>query len=255
MSNLALVKSESFGSVQCDFYKNGNEFWMTRRQIGDALEYSDPQKSIKDIHSRHKDRLDMFSRGAQIALPSGGRQTVTLYSAKGIYEICRWSQQPKADSFYDWVYEMLEGLRTGKLTLSKFKTPEQRQFELQIKFKNASVRQSNALIKVADKYGNFLSPQSLQTIISEATSFITGRRIIPLPEVKKTWSATEIGEELNMSANMVGRIANKLNLKTDDYGITVLGTAKNGKQIPTFQYFAAGRKAIIDHVTKHLAVV
>lgn len=43
---------------------------------------------------------------------------MVLYSAKGVYEICRWSRQPKADEFYDHVYEILEGLRLGYLKLS-----------------------------------------------------------------------------------------------------------------------------------------
>jgi hypothetical protein len=42
---------------------------------------------------------------------------VYLYSTRGIYEICRRSQQPKADQFFDWVYDILEGLRRGELQL------------------------------------------------------------------------------------------------------------------------------------------
>lgn len=117
MSNLSLVKSENFGSIRCDLYTEGNDFWMTRRQIGEALEYENPNDAIKDIHRRHRDRLDKFSRGVQIALPSGGTQNTTVYSSKGVYEICRWSQQSNADKFYDWVYDLLEGIRTGRISL------------------------------------------------------------------------------------------------------------------------------------------
>jgi len=117
MSNLALVKSENFGNVQCDFYGDKNNFWMTRKQIGEALDYVDPEDSIYRIHERHKDRLDRFSTIDRLTTVEGGR-TVTremiLYSPKGVYEICRWSQQPKADAFFDWVYDRLEELRTGK---------------------------------------------------------------------------------------------------------------------------------------------
>ncbi|QEY33844.1 hypothetical protein FL966_01615 [Caproiciproducens galactitolivorans] len=60
--NLQLIKSESFGSVECDFYGNGkNEFFMTREQIGCALGYSDPSDAIRKIHDRHKERLNRFS--------------------------------------------------------------------------------------------------------------------------------------------------------------------------------------------------
>ena len=42
MKNLELVTTENFGAVTCDFYRNvGNEIFMTREQIGEALEYVD----------------------------------------------------------------------------------------------------------------------------------------------------------------------------------------------------------------------
>lgn len=74
-TELQLVKSEQFYGVNCDFYKgNDDEMWLTRKQIGEALEYNHGRKAIKDIHARHKDRLDKFSimlkiRGAQTAPP------------------------------------------------------------------------------------------------------------------------------------------------------------------------------------------
>jgi prophage antirepressor-like protein len=151
MSNLALVKSEMFGDIQCDFYQNKeNELFLTRKQIGESLEYSNPNNAIKDIHKRHKDRLDKFSRIAQIALPSGGTQSTTVYSTKGVYEVCRWSQQPKANDFYDWVYEMLEALRTGELYKATFQPHIQALQEAQntllkltegIKSENAELRE------------------------------------------------------------------------------------------------------------------
>jgi len=120
MNSLALVKSENFSAVQCDFYRGKKEIWMTRKQIGEALGYSDPQKAIDKIHDRHKDRLDKFSVTVKLGGVEGNREVqrdTCLYSAKGVYEICRWSKQAKANQFYDWVYDMLEGLRTGKIRM------------------------------------------------------------------------------------------------------------------------------------------
>lgn len=114
--SLQMVRKERFGQVYCDFFTDQKEIWLSRRQIGEALEYEEPTQSIKNIHHRHKQRLDRFSRMAQIDTPSG-KQEAVLYNAKGVYEICRWSQQPKADYFYDWVYEMLEKIRSGNEVL------------------------------------------------------------------------------------------------------------------------------------------
>lgn len=119
MEKFEVVKNSQFGTIACNYYSNGNgEFFMTRQQIGQALEYDTPRKAIEKIHRKHKDRLDKFSVVTKLATTDGKQYDVFLYSAKGVYEICRWSRQPRADEFYDHVYEILEGLRLGYLKLS-----------------------------------------------------------------------------------------------------------------------------------------
>ena len=56
--------------------------------------------------------MDRFSLTKMV----NGREEF-FYSAKGVYEICRHSDMLVADAFYDAVYEVLEGLRTGYLSL------------------------------------------------------------------------------------------------------------------------------------------
>lgn len=122
MDRLEKVKNSRFGTVVCDYYGNGKgEFFMTRQQIGQALEYDTPRKAIENIHKKHKERLDKFSTVLTLRTVEGTRKVsreMFLYSAKGVYEICRWSRQPKADEFYDHVYDILEGLRLGYLKLT-----------------------------------------------------------------------------------------------------------------------------------------
>ena len=118
---LSLVKSENFGTVQCDFWKNDNEYYMTRDQIGTALEYPEPRKAIEKIHTRNADRLDKFSTVVSLGTVEGNRtvnRNVIIYSSKGIYEICRFSRQDKANEFMDWVWDIIDNLRTGELQLS-----------------------------------------------------------------------------------------------------------------------------------------
>src|SRR5690625_2525047 len=113
--NLSLATREMFGQNEMNIYQNkNNDIFMTREQIGQALEYKNPRRAIKDIHLRNKDRLDKFSRRAQVDTPSGTQETV-VYNEKGIYEIIRKSAQPKADEFYDWVYDLLSKLRKQEL--------------------------------------------------------------------------------------------------------------------------------------------
>lgn len=119
MNNLVKVRNSKFGSIMCDYYgDNGGEFFMTRQQIGEALGYDNPMIAIAKIHDRHKDRIDKFSVLTKLTGTDGKRYETYLYSAKGVYEICRWSRQLAADAFYDHVYDILEGLRLGYLRLS-----------------------------------------------------------------------------------------------------------------------------------------
>lgn len=112
MQNLSLVKSEPFGTINCDFYRNpDNELFMTREQIGRALEYGDPIRAISKIHERNQERLNPNSVVVKLTTTDGKSYDTYLYTPKGIYEICRWSRQPKANAFFDWVYEVIESIR------------------------------------------------------------------------------------------------------------------------------------------------
>lgn len=111
-TELKLVKEGEFLGTKCDFYMDDKQnVYMTREQIGAALQYSNPRVAITKIHSRYKDRLDKFSGVTRLVLPQGGTQDTTIYVTRGIYEICRFSRQPVADQFYDWVYDQIETLR------------------------------------------------------------------------------------------------------------------------------------------------
>lgn len=109
---LELVKEGDFLGTKCNFYKDeDNNVYMTREQIGQALKYSNPQKAIDNIHSRNKERLNKFSVTLKLRATDGKQYNTTLYTEKGIYDICRFSKQPIADQFYDWVYEQIQLIR------------------------------------------------------------------------------------------------------------------------------------------------
>ena len=53
MSTLKLVTTETFNNLSCSFYRNINDdILLTREQIGQALDYSNPIKAIQNIHSK-----------------------------------------------------------------------------------------------------------------------------------------------------------------------------------------------------------
>lgn len=114
---LKLITTETFGNVPCDFYRNMNdEMLLTRNQIGQALEYKNPQKAIDNIHAKHKDRLDDLSVTTKLRATDGKEYFTTLYTQRGIMEICRWSRQFKANQFMDWVWDIIESYRNNTLS-------------------------------------------------------------------------------------------------------------------------------------------
>lgn len=78
-----------------------------------------------------------------------------------------------------------------------------------------------------------------QILQAYAAKEIVGKFALPLPEMaRETYTAEEIGAELGISANMVGRIANANNLKTDEYGQWFVDKAKHSaKEVRSFRYF------------------
>lgn len=128
--NLKLITTETFGELPCNFYRNANDdVLLTREQIGQALEYADPIKAIQNIHAKHKDRLDQFSvriKSETFDHPQSevGRKNNLMtervyYTERGIMELCRWSRQPKANLFMDWVWDIVEKYRNNDLPMYK----------------------------------------------------------------------------------------------------------------------------------------
>lgn len=116
--DLQLVKSAQFNGVKFDCYwQEGDQtgdFWVTREQIGRLLEYADADTAIRNIHARNRERLDKFSTRIKLNQVEGKR-TVTrdfiVYNFKGLLEIYRYSNQPKADAVMDFLWNVAEDIR------------------------------------------------------------------------------------------------------------------------------------------------
>lgn len=91
-----------------------------------------------------------------------------------------------------------------------------------------------------------LSPVAVETLQIKAVESITGAGLGDyLPQVPKTYSATEIANALGTTANKVGKIANDYGLKTDEYGITVMDKSRySSKEVTTFRYNEKGKAKI-----------
>lgn len=119
---MTVITSKPFGTLNVDVYQNDkHQYYMTREQIGRALECKEPRKYIAKIHERNADRLDPLSSVVNLTTEVGNytqeRQTY-MYSLRGVMEICRLSRQPKADAFMDFCWDIMESLTRGDSVLA-----------------------------------------------------------------------------------------------------------------------------------------
>ena len=119
---MTVITSKPFGTLSMDVYEDNNhQYYMTREQIGAALEYGSPRISIGTIHKRNADRLDPLSTVIKLITVEGNRtveREIVCYSLRGVMEICRLSRQPKADAFMDFCWDIMESLMRGDSVLA-----------------------------------------------------------------------------------------------------------------------------------------
>lgn len=119
---MTIITSKPFGALSMDVYEDNNhQYYMTREQIGRALEYSDPVTAICKIHNRNADRLDPLSSTTKLVVGEKNRTNTRefyMYSLRGVMEICRLSRQPKADAFMDFCWDIMESLMRGDTVLA-----------------------------------------------------------------------------------------------------------------------------------------
>ena len=139
---MQLATTRKFGELEIQVYENPavgharaqDDFWMTRDQIGTALEYSNSTKAIDNIHRRNKDRLDPLSTTIRTRVVEGKRtveRNMMCYSLRGVMEICRFSTQPKANAFIDFCWDVMVALMQGEtVSLNNAESRRQARFEI-----------------------------------------------------------------------------------------------------------------------------
>jgi len=145
----------------------------------------------------------------------------------------------------DVAWEMYELLVNEYFQMKEAMPNESRRLRAEAMHMNAKTRQTKMLKDIALNFQNTLSNESVHLLIGGITEIIMGKLLLPMPIIEKTYSATEIGLELGVTANRIGITANDNNLKTDQYGITVLDKSPHStKQVPTFRYNERGREKL-----------
>ena len=136
----------------------------------------------------------------------------------------------------DLSWDIQRQLVKGYFKLKELKSSVDKDKRLEIMEKNANVRMAK-MLKSLIPFSK--SERYKEILVSEATKVLTGRELIPPPEVEaKTITATQIAEKLGVSVQKIGIISNKYNLKTEQNGYWVHEKAAHcNKEVPNFRYF------------------
>ncbi|MGN1012302.1 MAG: Bro-N domain-containing protein [Clostridia bacterium] len=234
-NKLEIVKSENFNGIECDFYSDKKDVFMTINQLANCLKYKNGRKGIENLISRNEYLKNReFSVTLDMRATDGKQYNTRVFTEDGIYEVTMLARTEKAREFRDFVRKVLKSLRKGESKL--IKTPELQRLQIEAKLNNSRARVANVLLKLADKTN---IPEYKQVILSNVSAILSRNQLIPLPSAeKKTYSANEIGDILGITGNMVGRLANANNLKTDKYGKLFYDKSKySSKQVETFRYY------------------
>lgn len=222
MNNLQIFRNPEFGQVRT-LVRNG-EPWLVGKDVAEALGYL----NTRDALSKHVDSEDK----SDVAIHDGSQnRNMTAINESGLYSLIMGSKLPNAKKFKHWVTsEVLPSLRkTGTYSMKS---------KDDVKLMNARSRMANTYLRLAKV--DTLSKEYKNILVSKATQVLAGEEIIPLPKLtQRTMSADEVGKELGISSNMVGRLANKNGLKQDGvYGEYRRDKSRySAKEVDTFVYY------------------
>lgn len=84
---------------------------MTDQQLGEALSYAEPGKTIAKLAAAHIDELLPHQTHTELVCEDGSTRKVRVWREQGIYLITMFSSQPKAKAFRAFAAETLFNAR------------------------------------------------------------------------------------------------------------------------------------------------
>ncbi len=243
MNDITIFNSKEFGQVRT-VDVNGQPH-AVGVDVARALEYSSPSKAVID-HCKGITKLGIPSfnqHGAEVVQETNVIPVGDVYRL--IFKAADQSRNPeikaKAERFERWIFdEVIPSIhQTGTYSAKPTNNAAQLRAEaMKMNAENRRIHEVTKLISLIPR----LSPIAVEVIGLKALEQATGICADNyLPACDKTYSATEVGAMFSITANAVGKIANQNNLKTDEYGKTVLDKSRySPKQVETFRYNQRG---------------
>lgn len=192
---------------------------------------------------------DLFMKLGFTKAQWGNAKHIYLLSERGYAKLLKILDDDKAWDIYD---ELVDNYFNMRVAIKENKPAIVNQERLKIMKDNSATRKANMLYKIAMATESNTSKENL---LAKAAEVLTGEMTIPVMK-QKEYSAKDIAEALNTTANMVGRIANKLGLKAKQPGHNKYGRWANSKskysdkEVPQWLYTNEGMKAVKKELEK-----
>lgn len=176
-------------------------------------------------------------------------KNIYLLSERGYAKLLKIMDDDKAWEIYD---ELVDNYFNMRVAIKENKPAIVSQERLAIMKDNSATRKANILYKIAMATE---SNSSKEKLLAKAAEVLTGEMTIPVMKIKY-YSAGEVGKKLSISAQKVGRIANKLGLKAEQPGQNKYGRWANSKskysdkEVPQWLYTDEGIKAVKKELEK-----
>ena len=236
MNELQIIEERKVLGQDFKIYGTFENPLFLAKDVAEWIEHNKPSEMLQNIDNEEKLKA--------IISHSGQNREMWFLTEDGLYEVLMQSRKPQAKAFKKEVKKILKEIRKTGTYITK--QPKEELEELKIRAQleraeamklNAKTRMFNTIMKTTNN--KVLSPVAVEVFGLKAIEQITGLDMGQhLPQVPKTYSATEIGNMLGVSANMIGTLAKNHNLKTEENGIWVMDKSKSSsKEISTFRYF------------------
>ena len=229
-----VYNGESIRTISID-----GEPYFVGKDVATVLGYKNPQEAVRE----HVDEED---KGVSEILTPGGKQKMPVINESGMYALIFASKLPEAKNFKHWVtHEVLPSIRrTGSYSVSNTISPE----EFELKRDALNLERAKFINSMIENPPFPMTPETKTVFGHECFKLAAGHSYLAmLPECTDKWyTAGEIGAELGLSANKVGRIAKAHGIKAPDgesneYGRWIFSKSQySSREVSSFIYTEAG---------------
>ena len=226
MNKLEVINKQDVLGKEFKIYGDFDNPLFLAKNVAEYIEYEGRTGQLLST-------IDESEKLMHTIYASGQNREMWFLTEDGLYEVLMQSRKPIAKQFKAEVKKILKSLRTGKTKLVPMS--EYQRLQMETRAENIRIRKAKFWDSLARQYDGTYK----EVLHAYATKELSGEFVLPLPQIsEKTYSATEIGERIGVSANKIGILANKNNLKVGKYGAWYNDKSRHSnKEVPVFRYF------------------